>query len=60
VPPPLTSITRVRAEIESSSTPSSAATTLAQGVEKAGLVIASGAAKDLLDRLIAATNAPAV
>ncbi len=37
-----------------------AAKGLAEGVEKAGLAIASGAAKDLLERLIAATAAPAL
>jgi anthranilate phosphoribosyltransferase len=33
---------------------------LAEGVEKAGLAVASGAAADLLGRLIAATSAPAL
>jgi anthranilate phosphoribosyltransferase len=36
------------------------AASLAEGVEKAGLAIASGAAKDLLDRVVAATSAAAV
>jgi anthranilate phosphoribosyltransferase len=36
------------------------AISLAEGVEKAGLAIASGAAKELLRRLVAATTAPAV